>query len=129
MKYGMRYIELKTGYSGDGPAWIGKVLLSKSGRLVYFSNKAFMRANAISGNHIDVETGDEYWISGIKKNGSNRHWTGNGKIVIDKKMVNEYLELTGRKEVDGSYVIEDIPEMYPVERIRTFMNRKLNPSG
>ena len=29
----VRYIELKTGYTDDGPAWIGRVRMSRSGRL------------------------------------------------------------------------------------------------
>jgi len=32
------YIELKTGYSDNGPAWIGRVRYSKSGRTIYFNN-------------------------------------------------------------------------------------------
>ena len=27
----LKYIELKTGYNDDGPAWIGRVKASKSG--------------------------------------------------------------------------------------------------
>ena len=65
----LKYIELKTGYRDDGPAWIGKVLLSKSGRMVYFNNHAFQRCIGLSGNYYDVETGEEYWISSVKKMG------------------------------------------------------------
>nr|WP_321519067.1 hypothetical protein [uncultured Bacteroides sp.] len=31
MESQIKYIELKTGYADDGPAWIGKVEFSKSG--------------------------------------------------------------------------------------------------
>lgn len=40
MKSKIMYIELKTGYSDNGPAWIGMVEFSKSGKTVYFDNKA-----------------------------------------------------------------------------------------
>ena len=36
----LRYIELKSGYNDDGPAWIGYVKLSRSGRTVYFNGRA-----------------------------------------------------------------------------------------
>lgn len=45
------------------------------------------------GNYVDVETGELYWISGIKRNGQDRHSCGNGKIWIEKRIVAEYLGL------------------------------------
>ena len=50
-------------------------------------------------NYIDIENGDEYWISGLKKKESNRHWDGHGKIMIDRRAVNEYLTLVDEKEL------------------------------
>jgi hypothetical protein len=65
----LRYIELKTGYTDNGPAWIARVKLSKSGRTIYFNGKALKRVagGGISGNHYDIQTGHEYWVSGVKK--------------------------------------------------------------
>ena len=37
----LMYIELKTGYSDDGPAWIGYVKTSKSKKTIYFNDHAF----------------------------------------------------------------------------------------
>ncbi len=70
----LKYIELKSGYSDNGPAWIARVTLSRSGRTVYVNGKALKRASAgmISGNHFDLETGEEYWVSGIKRDGLDR---------------------------------------------------------
>ncbi len=85
MKPEIRYIENKSaGY--DGPAWIGYVEFSKSGQTVYFNNKALkkLKVPGISGNHFDIETGEEYWVSGVKKNGQDRHYMGSGKIMIDQ---------------------------------------------
>ena len=63
------YIELKSHHSDDGPAWIGRVEYSKSGQTIYFDDKAFasLKGAGSAGNYYDIETGDEYWISGVKK--------------------------------------------------------------
>ncbi len=112
----IKYIELKTGYSDNGPAWIGKVKKSKSGTTLYFNNKAFRKYNGISGNYFDVESGEEYWISGVKKDGYDRHWAGNGKITIDRKIINEYLEITSAKAlVIHNFLITDIEDCFPEE--------------
>ena len=103
----LRYIELKTGWNDNGPAWIGFVTESRSGKMVYFNDHAFQRQNGEYSNYIDVETQEEYWISGVKKNGEDRHWAGGGIITIDKKAVALYLSITGMKELPKSrYRIE-----------------------
>lgn len=120
----IKYIELKTGYGDDGPAWIGKVKISRSGNTVYFNDHAFQKHKGISGNFIDVESGDEYWISGVKKNGEDRHWAGNGKIVIDSKIVPEYLNIVGDKELNkNKFIVQDIEDVFPVERIHSLLNQ------
>lgn len=49
----------------------------------------------------DIGSYDIYWISGVK-NGQNKHWSGDGKIMIDETFVDEYVNL-----VDGSaYLLE-----------------------
>ena len=37
----LMYIELKTGYSDDGPAWIGYVKTSKTKKTIYFNDTLF----------------------------------------------------------------------------------------
>lgn len=107
MKTKIMYVELKTGYSDDGPAWIGNVEFSKSGRTAYFANKAFKHAG--KGHFGDIETGENYWISGVKKNGEDRHVFGKGKIQIDKTIVEEYLKLVDFEELKLSkYELVDI---------------------
>ena len=99
----LRYIELKSGFNDDGPAWIGRVRMSRSAQTVYFNGKAFKRMSSggAQGNYYDLETRDSYWISGVKKNGQDRHWAGSGKITIEAA-VEEYLQLTGAPELDRS---------------------------
>lgn len=108
----LRYVELKSGQNNKGPAWIAHVKVSRSGNTVYFNGKALKRGGGISGNHVDLETGEEYWVSGVKKDGTDRHWAGSGKIFIEESAVSEYLELVGKSELDRSrlVVIRDLPE-------------------
>jgi hypothetical protein len=99
----LRYVELKTGYKDNGPAWIGRVQVSRSGRTVYFNGKAFKRTTrGASGNYYDIENGNEYWISGVKKRGQDRHWAGSGKIIVEASAVEDYLQVTGAKKLDSS---------------------------
>lgn len=99
MKTKLLYVERKSGYSDNGPAWIGKGTFSKSGRTIYFNGQAFqsMKGSGIGANYYDLETAEEYWISGVKKNETNRHWAGSGLIQIDREVVEEFLSLTERK--------------------------------
>lgn len=91
----IRYIELKSGFSSDDPAWIAEVEFSKSGQTVYFNDMALkkLKTPGIVSNHYDIETGEEYWISGVKRNGQDRHWAGGGKILLDEEIVPDYLKL------------------------------------
>lgn len=124
MIHDLMYIELKTGYSNDGPAWIGHVKTSKSKKTIYFNNHAFQKYNGNYSNYIDIENGDEYWISGLKKKESNRHWDGHGKIMIDRRAVKEYLSLIGEKALPlNLFEVTDIEDKFPIERV----NRMLNP--
>ena len=98
MKPELKYVELKSGYSDDGPAWIGMVEFSKSGKSIYFNGHSFIGNG--HGVSIDIETREVYWITGIKKNGENRHWAGSGKIMIDKDVVEEYLKIIDSPKLD-----------------------------
>lgn len=85
------YVELKSGYNDDGPAWIGNGLFNRSWRTCYFNGRVFKKSHGIGSNFYDLQTGDSYWISGLKKRGTNRHWAGNGKIQIDREVVEDFL--------------------------------------
>lgn len=94
------YVELKTGYSDNGPARIGRVRFSKTGQTVYYRDKSLRRipGGGISANHRDTETGEQYWISGVKRNGEDRHWAGSGRVEVDEDAREEYERLVGRRE-------------------------------
>jgi hypothetical protein len=86
------YMELKSGHGDRGPARIGRIRFSRTGRTLYYQDKQFYPSGgqAIEGNYYDVATGEEYWISGPKKNGQDRHWAGSGPVEIDADVAEEY---------------------------------------
>ncbi len=103
----LKYVELKSGHSDDGPAWIGYVTPSKTGRTLYFSGRGLMRLKGqrrceSGGNYIDMETGESFWISGVKKNGEDRHWAGSGRVLVEAAAVSDYLNAIGAKTLDSS---------------------------
>jgi len=79
MKTKIMYMELKThegGHDDRGEARIGRVTFSKSGKSLHYKGKTFHRTRGPvgCGNHFDAETEDIYWISGAKKDGSDRYY-------------------------------------------------------
>lgn len=88
------YIEDKS--SGlDGVACIGRVYFSKTGRTLYYKGQSFrsLKGGGFKSNYYDIETGDEYWISGPKKDENNRLYGGNRDVHIDEDIREEYLKL------------------------------------
>ena len=121
----LMYIELKTGYSDDGPAWIGYVKTSKSKKSIYFNDHAFQKNIGTYSNYIDIENGDEYWISGLKRAESNRHWAGHGKVMIDRRAIREYLSLIGEESLPlNLFEVVDIEDRFPIERVNELSNKK-----
>ena len=121
------YIELKSGFSDNGPAWISKVEFSKTGQTIYFNDMALkkLKKPGIGANHFDIETGDEYWISGIKKKGQDRHWAGSGKIMIDEDVVNDYLNFRGFKELDlNTFQIINVNKNFDKNRFKEIENQE-----
>lgn len=100
MKTRIMYIELKSGYSDNGPARIGRVTYSKSGQTIYYQDKELAHVGhyGLVGNYRNIETGEEYWISGPKKNRQDRHWAGSGPVEIDEDAREEYAALIATKK-------------------------------
>lgn len=96
MKTAIKYIELKSSHHTDADeAWIAKVWLSSSGKTIYFNDIALKRGQGADSNHFNIENGDEYWISGVKKRETNRHWRGS--IYIEESLVEWYEKHTEGK--------------------------------
>lgn len=89
MKSRIMYVEYKGG-GLDGPALITRVTFSKSGRSVYFDGKRLLSlaGRGYKANYFDVERGEEYWVSGCKKNGGDRLY--HGVVEIDDAVREEY---------------------------------------
>lgn len=128
----LRYIELKSGFHDNGPAWIGRVKISRTKGTIYFNGHALRRAKGrgIAGNYFDIETRDEYWVSGIKRNGEDRHWAGSGPILIEASAVAEYLALRKRQKLDPKrYQITEsiVPtDIAKFEKLENHSYRKLD---
>jgi hypothetical protein len=84
------YIECKA-ENLNGPAWIGRVTFSKRGNTIYYKDKAFKSLKGgYKANYYDVETFEEYWISGPKRDGSDRLYVSRVPVVIDEDVREEY---------------------------------------
>ncbi len=92
------YVENKDGTLDGVEGRIGWVTFSKTGKTIYYRNRALQRSHGqgIRGNYFDERTGEEYWVSGLKKRGSNAHWAEHPDIKVDDDAVEEYNRI--RKE-------------------------------
>ena len=60
------FVQLKTGHNTDkGPAWISRVRFNRSWKTAYWHGKTLRRwPGMFDANFYDVETHEEYWLSG-----------------------------------------------------------------
>jgi hypothetical protein len=89
---------LKTGFNDDGPVWIGRVRFSKTGRTLYYRGRRLQSlkgSGRMTANYVDIDTGEEFWVSGVKRNMQDRHWAGHGPVEIDADAVDDYQRLVG----------------------------------
>lgn len=92
------YIECKTD-GITGPARIGRVSFSKTGKTLYYAGKTFVRLNprGFKANYHDIETGDLYWISGCKQDGNDGLY-GGSSAEIDADVREEYWTTIRRRD-------------------------------
>ena len=64
------YIEPKSNGVASLSARIGRVAMSKTGRTLTYKDQSFQKFKGYKANHFDVETTEEYWISGCRKDGN-----------------------------------------------------------
>lgn len=92
MKPRIMYIERKPqGSHHGGPARIGRMRFSKSGKILYYAGHALEkldREGPDKANYADLVTGEGYWVSGCKKRGGDR--LNAGTIEIDDDVREEY---------------------------------------
>jgi hypothetical protein len=85
------YIERKAG-NLTGPARIGRVTYSKTGATIYYGGREFrsLKGAGFKANYYDVETGEEYWISGPRRDGCDALYATNVATEIDEDVRQEY---------------------------------------
>ena len=70
-----------------------------------------MRCSGYDSNNFDLMSGEDYWVSGVKKNGSNRHWNGGGPIYIEKSLVEWYEAYVHQKDFNGLIETPDLAKL------------------
>ena len=90
------YIENKSGQPAGqsgvrGPARIGRVTFSKTGKSLYYDGKTFrsLKGHGFKANYYDVESEEHYWISGPRRDGSDGLY-GPSATPIDADTREEY---------------------------------------
>jgi hypothetical protein len=89
MRSRIMYVEHKGG-GITGPGRITRVTFSKSGSSVYVDGKRLQTLDGagFKANYFEVETGEEYWVSGPKKDGRDRLYPG--VVEVDEDVWEEY---------------------------------------
>ncbi len=91
------YIERKDG--PVGPARIGRVTFSKTGRTLQYRGQSFqsLGGRGFKANYFDVATGQHYWISGCHEDGHDALYPT--VVEIDEDVRAEYwTEVRGQPE-------------------------------
>ena len=126
MKSEIVYVEIETGGNHDGKAWIGKCFFSKSGKTIYFNGNVYQKGGrGGAGNHYDIDSGEGFWISGVKKNGMDRHKFGKGIIEIDESIIAEYLKIIEETELQkNKFKIVNLNNVPAKEKATEILNEK-----
>jgi len=99
MKTRIMYIEPGGGLAVDGGR-IGRVSFSKSGKTIRYQGRSFqtLSGRGYKTNYFDVDSGEEYWISGPRKDGNDALYPM--KVEIDDDAREEYwCEIRGRPDL------------------------------
>jgi len=78
------FVQLKTGYNTDqGPSWIGWVDFNRTWNTARFHGRELRRDQGIDSNFFDVETGEDFWLSGPKRDRTDARY-GPATTVVDE---------------------------------------------
>ena len=78
------FIQLKTGFNTDkGPAWISSVRFNKTWKTAYWHGRTPHRWQGIGANFYDVETREEFWVSGPHRDRQDVRYSGVQPTVDD----------------------------------------------
>lgn len=88
------YIEDRS-HGPGGPAWIGRVRYSASGRSAYYRGRTLQRT--LAGNHIDIESGEIFRIAEPAADGADRRPGETTPVLIDDDVREEYWRAVRRR--------------------------------
>jgi hypothetical protein len=95
------YIECKGCDGLHGSARIGRVTFSRTGATLQYGGKSFqsLKGRGFKANYCEVETGAQYWISGPRRDGTDRLYKSDWPVEIDEDVREEYwTEIRNRPE-------------------------------
>lgn len=80
----LMFVQLKTGYDTDrGPAWIGWVDFNRSWKTAKFHGRELGRVQSVDGNFRDLDSGEDFWISGPKRDQTDARYSSAPPTVDD----------------------------------------------
>jgi len=100
------FVQLKTGFNtGVGPCWIGRVRFTKTWRTAYFHGRTLRRTTGtayanMDANFRDVESGEEFWISGPKRDRTDARYSHQHPVVEEDVQL-EYEAFLGGAPLPG----------------------------
>ena len=76
----------------QGSARIGRITFSRTGSTLHYGGKSFqsLKGGGFKANYFCVETGEQYWISGPRKDGTDRLYKSDWPVEIDEEVCDEY---------------------------------------
>ena len=89
------YVENKNGTIDGVAGRVGWVTSSRTGQTVYYRDLTLTKAKGggIRGNFLNRVSGEEYWVSGIKRRGTNAHHAEPVAIEVDADALAGYRAL------------------------------------
>lgn len=89
MRTRIMYIERKAG-ALTGEARIGRVTFSRSGHTLRYRGLELARCSGYKSNHLEVQSGEEYWVSGPHRDGADRLYGERLPVHVDEDVRVEY---------------------------------------
>jgi hypothetical protein len=82
-----------------GPARIGRVYFNKTGCTLRYAEEEFqsLKGSGFKSNYYEINTGDQYWISGPRRDGADRLYVSNIPVEIDEEVREEYWTMIRKK--------------------------------
>lgn len=95
------FAQIKTGFGTDqGPSWICRVLFSKTWRTACLHGLTLRRHQGIAGNFVDVDTGDEWWLSSPKRDRTDTRYSSQ-QPMVDDDVLAEYKDFLNGAPLPG----------------------------